>query len=275
VKKYFLLILIIIILTGCSNNPTRFERIYIKGSDTMLMLTELLAEEYMKTHPGVSIYVSSGGTESGISALIEGECNICTASRKLTAAEIQMIADKYGSVGFSYLIAKDALSIYVNPDNKVKNLSSDQIARIFSCSIKNWKEVGGDDLPIKTVIRPPNSGTYVYLKEHLLEKYDYCGDAITALTTDAVIEEVASDVSAIGFGGVGYNHSVVHLSVDGYTPTTKNIREDTYPITRYLHFYTINTATGSVKHFIDWILSPEGQKNVAKAGFISLWDISY
>jgi phosphate transport system substrate-binding protein len=275
VKKYFLLISILITLTGCSSDPAKFERIYIKGSDTMLMLTELLAEEYMKTHPGVSIYVSSGGTESGVKALIEGKCNISTASRKLTAAEIQMIADKYGSVGFSYLKAKDALSIYVNPDNNVKNLSSDQIARIFSCSIKNWKEVGGDDLPIKTVIRPPNSGTYVYLKEHLLEKYDYCKDAITALTTDAVIEEVAADVSAIGFGGVGYNHSVVHLSVDGYSPTVKNIREDKYPITRYLHFYTINTATGSVKKFIDWILSPEGQKNIEKAGFIPLWDISY
>jgi phosphate transport system substrate-binding protein len=241
----------------------------------MLMLTELLAEEYMKTHPGVSIYVSGGGTESGVRALIDGKCNISMASRKLKPSEIQMIADNYGTVGFSYLIAKDALSIYVNPDNNLKNLTSDQIGKIFSCSITNWKEVGGNDLPINTIIRPPNSGTYVYLKEHLLEKYDYCENATTALTTEAVIEEVAADVSAIGFGGVGYNHSVVHLSVDGFPPSVKNIREDKYPITRYLQFYTINTATGSVKQFIDWILSPEGQKNISKAGFIPLWDISY
>jgi len=266
---------IFFLVIGCSNNPTIFERIYIKGSDTMFLLTELLAEEYMKTHSGVSIYVSSGGTESGIRAMIDGKCNICTASRKLTPREVQMIADKYGSVGYSYLIAKDALSIYVNPNNKVKDLTSESIAKIFSCSILNWKEVGGDDLPIKTILRHPNSGTYVYLKEHLLDKYDYCKDATTALTTKAVIEEVASDISAIGYGGVGYNHSIVHLSIDGYAPTANNIREDKYPITRYLHFYTINTATGSVKAFIDWILSPEGQKNIAKAGYIPLWDISY
>ncbi len=260
---------------GCSGTPAKFERIYIKGSDTMLMLTQILAEEYMKANPGVSIYVNGGGTESGVRALIEGKCHICTASRKLTPREIQMIADRYNSIGFSYLIAKDALSIYVNPENPVSNISSKDLSGIFSCSITNWNDVGGEDLHIKTVIRPPNSGTFVYFKEHLLDKNEYCKNAITMPTTNTVIEEVSSDIAAIGFGGVGYHNSVVHLSVDGYSPTNKNIRDDKYPITRYLHFYTINTATGTVKDFIDWIISPEGQKHIAKAGFISLWDISY
>jgi phosphate transport system substrate-binding protein len=275
VKRISILLVVVLFIAGCSGNPTKFERIYIKGSDTMLMLTESLAEEYMKSHPNVSIYVSSGGTESGVRALIDGKCHISTASRKLTSSEIQMIADKYNTVGYSYLIAKDALSIYVNPENKVTDLTTKELTDIFSCSIKNWKDVGGDDMKIQTVIRPPNSGTYVYLKEHLLDRYDYCEDANTVLTTEAVIKEVASDVAAIGFGGVGYNQSISHLSIDGYTATAKNIREDKYPITRYLHFYTINTATGSVKDFIDWALSPAGQKIIAKAGFISLWDISY
>lgn len=253
----------------------KFERIYIKGSDTMLMLTELLAEEYMKTHPGVSIYVDGGGTESGVKALIDGRCHICTASRKLTPNEIQAIADKYGAVGISYLIAKDALSIYIHPDNPVVNLSRMQLAGIFSCSIENWKEVGGNDAEINPVLRPPNSGTYVYFREHILDDLDYCEEAMVKPTTEAVIEKVSSDVYAIGYGGVGYNHSVVHVAINGYDPTYRNIRDDNYPVTRYLHFYTINTATGAVKDFIDWTLSPEGQKNILKAGFISLWEISY
>ena len=274
-RKLSRILLIFLLFAACSNQPMKFERIYIKGSDTMLLLTELLAEEYMKTHPGVSIYVNGGGTESGVRALIDGRCQICTASRKLTPNEIQSIADKYGAVGISYLIAKDALSIYINPDNPVSNLTKDELAGIFSCSIENWEEVGGMDAMIDLVLRPPNSGTYVYFREHILDDMNYCEDAMVKPTTEAVIEEVSSNISAIGYGGVGYNHSVVHVAINGFDPTHRNIRDDNYPITRYLQFYTINTAKGEVKDFIDWTLSPEGQKNILKAGFISLWDISY
>ena len=89
----------------------------------MKELTENLAQEYMKQHPGISVYVEGGGTATGIRALIRGEIDICTASRNLKPDEAKVLADDYGTLGMFFLVAKDALSIYLNPNNPVKDLT--------------------------------------------------------------------------------------------------------------------------------------------------------
>lgn len=241
----------------------------------MLELTENLAEEYMKKHPGVSIYVYGGGTAEGVKALISGEVDITTASRNLKPEEAKLLADYYGTLGMFFLVAKDALSIYLNPGNPVKDLSIEQLKEIYECEITNWKELGGKDEPIVPVTRNPNSGTYLYFKEHILDGSEYCENSLVESTTRSVIEYVADNPNAIGYGGMGYGGEIIHSKINGIEPGEKNVQNDTYPITRYLHFFTTKEPTGTVKNFIDWVLTLEGQRVITESGFISLWEIPF
>ncbi|MCF8241265.1 MAG: phosphate ABC transporter substrate-binding protein [Melioribacteraceae bacterium] len=269
------LMILTIITVSCSSETYTVGTIKIKGSDTMLPLTEMLAEEYMKNHPGISIYVSGGGTTSGIKSLINGEIDICTASRNLNAGEAKTLAEYYGTIGMFFLVAKDALSVYVNEKNPVKNFTAEELAKIFSCEITNWKELGGNDEPVKVIIRPPNSGTHQYFREHILDEREYCHDAVIMPTTDQIIEEVSDSKNAIGYGGIGFQDDVIHASINGVAPSEDNARNDKYPLTRYLHFFTSKTPKGNVKEFIDWVLSPDGQKIIKASGYIPLWEISF
>lgn len=239
----------------------------------MLQLTENLAEEFMKQNPGISIYVQGGGTAEGIRSLIRSEVDICTASRNLLPEEAKALADYYGTVGLFYLVAKDALCIYVNPDNPVKNLTLEQLRKIFECKITDWNVLGGKDQKIIPVIRNLNSGTHLYFKEHVLEGAEYCDEAIVEKTTPDIINFIEENKNAIGYGSMGYKGKVVYVKIEGIEPSEKNARNDTYPITRYLHFYTSRVPKGIVKNFIDWTLSPDGQKVIKQSGFIPLWEV--
>ncbi len=241
----------------------------------MLHLTEALAREFMKDHPGISIYVEGGGTTGGVKSLISGEADIATASRSLSPDEAKTLAEYYGTLGLYYLIAKDALSIYVNKNNPVKNFSIDELKKIFTCEINSWKQLGGRDEKIIPVIRPPNSGTHHYFQEHILEGLQYCDSTVVLPTTKSVTDFIEDNENAIGYGGIGYGKDVAHASIEGIAASEENARNDKYPITRYLHFFTSKTPTGSVKNFIDWVLTPEGQAVIKEAGFIPLWEINY
>lgn len=264
-----------IIFNSCSASTTSFAVIKIQGSDTMLRLTERLAEEYMTKNPGVSIYVEGGGTASGIRALINNQADICTASRTLQPEEAKLLADYYKSVGMFYLIAKDALTIYVNPSNSVNNLTLSDLKKIYTGKITNWKQLGGNNLDILPIIRNPNSGTHIYFKEHVLEGEDYFNSVESVATTSDMIEDVLSYTNAIGYGGIVYDTEAKAVKIDGIAPSEDNSRNDKYPITRYLHFFTTNTPRGEVKNFIDWSLSAEGQRIVKSQGFIPLFGVSY
>lgn len=272
-KSFFTFILVVTISFGCSVKPVEVAIITIKGSDSMLQLTENLAEEYMKINTGISIYVYGGGTSEGVKALIRNEIDICTASRNLKPEETKDLADYYGSVGLFYLVAKDALCVYINPHNPVKNLTSDQLKRIFECKLTNWKDLGGRDQKINTVIRNLNSGTHFYFQEHILEGNEYCTEAVIEPTTRSVIEFIENNPGAIGYGSIGYKGDIVFAKIDGIEPSEKNAQNDTYPITRYLHFFTTQLPKGAVKEFVNWVLSPDGQRIVKQSGFIPLWEI--
>ena len=272
--KLFIFLSLFLIIQGCSFKPFEVTTITIKGSDSMLPLTENLAQEYMKLNPGISIYVYGGGTGIGIKSLINGEIDICTASRNLKPDEAKSLADYYGSVGVFYLIAKDALSIYVNRYNPVKNLSLEELKNIFKCDITDWSKIGGKHQVIIPVTRNVNSGTYYFFQEHVLNGEEYCEDAVVEATTSEIIEFVEKNENAIGYGSFGIKGNIAFAKIDGFEPSEKNIQNDTYPLTRYLHFFTTQVPKGNIKKFIDWVLSPEGQKIIKDSGYIPLWDVS-
>lgn len=264
-----------ILLSQCTPKPGKIEIIRIKGSDTMRSLSELLAQEYMKKRESVSIYVEGGGTAKGAEAISRGWADICTASRTLDAAESKLIAENFGAVGMSYLVAKDALSIYVHPKNIVDVISMQQLKEIYQCKKSNWIDFGGKNSKIVVVNRSPNSGTQSYFKQHVLEGEGFCSTTIIKHSYESIEKTVLENEDAICYGGFGTGNQLKTIRVDGIAPTSENIRNDRYPIIRYLYFYTVNTPRGELKRFIDWTLSSDGQRIVRQAGFIPIWEISF
>lgn len=274
-RKLFLFIIsvfLFISFSSCSLRESDVEVIRIKGSDTMLQLTRVLAAEYMSENQNVSIYVEGGGTALGAKALSNNEVSICAASRKLIPSEVRDIAKKQNKLGMAYLIAKDALSVYLNTNNPIDDLSYSALRDIFTCKITRWNELNGDYAEIQKILRPKNSGTYSYFKRYVLETENYCKkNSLTYHTTDEVVYFVAHNRYAIGYGGVAFHDSVKHAKINSVLPTVDNIRNDKYPIIRYLYFYTIDLPQGETKKFIDFVLSEEGQEIVRNSGFVSLW----
>jgi phosphate transport system substrate-binding protein len=215
--------------------------------------------------------VEGGGTASGFSALIQNDANICSASRPITPEEASRIATKYNSVGIYTTIAKDALSIYVNSDNSIKDFSMKQLGLIFGGEIKNWQELGGMDTSVLLIVRQPNSGTNLYFKEHILDGQEYGLNSHTVATNREVVNVVQQNIKAIGYGGITAGPDEMRASVDGIRASIDNVRYDLYPISRYLYLYTIKKPRGNIRKFMDWVVSREGQKIVEESGFISLW----
>jgi phosphate transport system substrate-binding protein len=270
--KFTSLIIVIIatIMLGCINQPG-VKYIKIKGSDTMRILSARWAEEYMLTHKDISIYTEGGGSLQGIKALINGEIDICNASRPMLPSEVRQLAENHNKLGIAHLVAKDALSVYTNPANPVRSLTIADLKKIFTGKAKNWKEFNGPNMAIHVINRSPNSGTFLYFREHVLNDQPYLSSATIKYSTQEVVNEVVADSAAIGYGGTAYGGEVIHIKINGVAPSIENVNNGQYPIVRYLYLYTTDTPTGHIKEFIDWILDKPGQTVVAKVGFIPLW----
>jgi phosphate transport system substrate-binding protein len=249
--------------------------ITVKGSDTMVILAQKWAEVYMKSHPEVNIQVTGGGSGVGIAALINGATDICNASRQLKPAEITKLKERYNTPGIEIPCAQDGITVYVNDANTVKVLTVQQIGDIFRGKIKNWKEVGGNDAPINLYGRENSSGTYVFFQE-MVVKGDYASNCNTLPGTAAVVNAVKKDKNGIGYGGAAYAEGVKEVAVKkdagspAFLPNAENIKAKHYPIARYLYMYMANRPTGEVKKYVDWILSPEGQKYVSEIGYFPI-----
>ncbi len=248
----------------------------IKGSDTTLPLSQLEAESYMKLNPSASITVTGGGSGVGLSSLLAGTTDIAQSSRKIKFLERQKLEDA-GKKFKEVIIAYDALAIVVNPKNKVKNLTREQLEGIFTGKITNWKEVGGEDLKIVPYSRETSSGTYEFFRESILKNKNYMNGIMSMPATGSIIQSVSQTKGAIGYVGLAYlNSSVqaIHISYDsGKTfikPSVANAQNKTYPIVRPLYYYYVLKSESKVKPFIDYILSSEGQKIVSQIGFIKI-----
>jgi len=243
------------------------EKITVKGSDTMVILSQRWAERFMSKNKGIVIQVTGGGSGTGISALINGTTDICNASRPMKSSEVKKLKERFGTLGVEIPCGKDGLSLYVNEKNPVKGLTLAQIKDIYTEKITNWKEVGGADAKIVLYSRENNSGTYVYFKDNVLKGADYSPSCQNLPGTAAVVNAVSKDVYGIGYGGAAYGKGIRELAVNGYAPTKENVANGKYPIARFLYMYVRNKPTGAMKQFIDWILSEEGQAVVAEVGY--------
>ena len=256
--------------------PGGKKTITVKGSDTMVILGQRLAERYMKEHPDVTVQVTGGGSGTGIAALQNGTTDIAQSSRPIKDKEKEGVKAKFGKDVAEFVVAKDGLSVYVHESNPVKSLSIPQLKAIYTGKIRNWKEVGGNDAPITLYSRENNSGTYVYFKEHVLDDEDFDPRAQNMPGTASVVNAVSKDKNGIGYGGVAYTKGVRDMPIkkddtsEPVAPTKETIKAGTYPLARDLYFYTAGEPTGAVKDFIDWTLSEEGQKVVEEVEYIPI-----
>jgi phosphate transport system substrate-binding protein len=251
--------------------------ITVKGSDTMVILAQKWAEVYMGKSAGTKIQVTGGGTGTGFAALQNQTTDLCNASRKIKARENEACIKAFKKRPTEHSVAIDGLSVYVSADNPLKEISVQQLEDIFTGKIKNWKEVGGNDLPITVYSRENSSGTYEFFKDHVLKGKDFAANAQTMPGTAAVLQAVAKDKNGIGYGGAAYGAGAKHLAVkadDGspaVEPTEENVVGQKYPIWRHLFIY-VNPALdkGEVAAYLKWIRSDEGQKIVKDVGYFPL-----
>lgn len=259
-----------VLITGASFMQQT--KITVKGSDTMVILAQRWAEIYMKQHPETSVQVTGGGSGVGLAALINGTTDIATSSRPIKSTEVEKLKARYNTLGVEIPCAKDGITIYLNESNKVKELSLKQLSDIYQARVTNWKQVGGEDAPIKLYGRENSSGTYAFFKDEVV-KGDYASTCQTLPGTGAVVNAVKKDQYGIGYGGAAYAVGVKHCMVKkddksaGILPTAETIAKNQYPITRYLYLYLRNRPTGDIKKFVDWILSPEAQKIITEVGY--------
>ena len=250
----------------------------IKGSDTLINLVQRLSEVYMETNPGKYIAVTGGGSGTGIAALINGKCDIADASRNMKAKEV----DQARSAGVDprrIVIALDGLSVIVNKDNPVTGLTMDQIGKIFRGEITNWKDAGGEDMPVNLYGRQSNSGTFVLFMDMVL-KGDYSPRMKRMNGNSQIVEAIKADKTGIGYVGVGYVKNAEGITVLGVASkagapyasplNSEDVNSGRYPIARPLNQYVNGEPKGDVLEFIKFELGPEGQKIVEEEGFFPI-----
>jgi phosphate transport system substrate-binding protein len=266
------LVAVLLVVMAIGFSFTSLNKITVKGSDTMVILSQKWAEVYMQKHPGTTIQVTGGGSGVGIAALINGSTDIANSSRPMKSSEVDKLKSRYSTLGVEIPCAKDGLSVYLNKANGVSELTVKQIGQIFAGKITNWKQVGGIDANIRLYGRESSSGTFAFFKDNVV-KTDYSPSCQTLPGTAAIVNAVKKDKLGIGYGGAAYAEGVKDCKVKkddkspGIAPTAETIKNKTYPITRYLYMYLKSRPTGETKAFIDWILSAEGQKIITSVGY--------
>ncbi|HNX24563.1 MAG TPA: phosphate ABC transporter substrate-binding protein [Spirochaetota bacterium] len=270
IKKIFFIgcsaVLAASLLTACSRDASK--KIVIKGSTTVLPVTQKTAEEYRKLNK-VSITIEGSGSGNGIKALIDGTCDIANSSREIKAEELKSAAEK-GRIVKEITLAVDMIIPVVNPSNSVKNISMAQLKAIYDGSITNWKQLGGKDENIVVISRDTSSGTYEIWHEKVMKKTDVRKDALLQASNGAIVSAVAGNPKALGYVGYGYiDSSIKALTVDKVEITIENGKSGKYPISRNLYMYIDeNKLSPEAQKYIDFVLSAEGQKLVKEAGFI-------
>jgi phosphate transport system substrate-binding protein len=266
----------LVVFSAACGGPGEGEQhrpVTVKGSDTMVILAQSWAENYMKEHSGLTVQVTGGGSGVGIAALINGGTDICEASRPMKDSEKQQAKSRRGKEVKEIPVALDGLAIYVSESNPIQFFTEPQLKAIYTGKITNWRELGGKDGRIVTYGRDNSSGTYQFFKEHVLNNEDFARDVQTLPGTGAIVNAVSKDSASIGYGGIAYASGIRVVPVrrddksDAVLPTLATVKSGQYALSRNLFFYTLGDPAGDVKAFIDWVLGPEGQKLCETVGY--------
>ncbi|MDP2797008.1 MAG: phosphate ABC transporter substrate-binding protein [Methanoregula sp.] len=275
-------------VAGCTDNakktgevpPLQMQSIKVSGSTTVLPIAQKAAEAYMATHPNADIQISGGGSGVGVQQIGEKTVDIGMSSRDLKATE----NTKYPDL-IKHIVAKDGIAIVVNPKNEIKGIQAAAVADIYAGKITSWTQVPGAHMPdtnnqIVVIGRDSASGTREFFDTHangILKGTPPTKSMLEKNSNGAVSQTIAQTPGAIGYVSIGFvDKSVKALPIwwndpsKAVEPTKENVLSGVYPINRELFMFTNGQPTGLVKDYIDFILSPDGQKIAVSEGYVSL-----
>jgi len=246
------------------------EKIVIKGSDTLgAKMVPQLAEAYKAAGNDVDFEIAAEGSSVAFTSLLSGTAVIGMSSRDVKDQEKNEFVAA-GKELKEHVAGADMIAVVVNKGSSVRELTKDQIEGIFTGDITNWNQVGGSDSPISVYTRNTSSGTYKSFQKLAMNKRDYGVDTQKLAGNEQIAQEVAKNVSGIGYVGLAYakNEGIKSVKVDGVPAKPRKV--DEYPIARKLFYYTIGDPAGEAGKFLTWATtSEEAAKIVASVGFIS------
>jgi phosphate transport system substrate-binding protein len=265
-------LIIAVLAAGCTQQPGEGQKTTLKvtGSTTVLPIAQKAADAYMNDHASTDIQVTGGGSSVGVQAIGEGTADIGMSSRALKSEENA----KYPNLQ-STVVASDGIAIIVNKENTVNGLTLAQLRGIYNGTVTNWKAVGGPDQVIVVVGRDSASGTREFFWESVMKKENFTATQLEKNSNGAIKQTIVQTPGAIGYVGLGYVDSEIHsvpIMVNG-TPvdaTVATVLSGKYPISRPLLMITQGPPSGIAKSYLDFILSPAGQKIITDEGFVPL-----
>jgi phosphate transport system substrate-binding protein len=249
----------------------------VKGSDTLLMLSQRWAEAFMDENPEAVVQVTGGGSGVGIKSLIEGTTDVANASRPIKDKEREEAKGKGVEVN-EVAVAVDGICFIVNPANPVTEATIDQLGDIYRGKAKDWGALGGSG-KIMCYGRQSTSGTYDFVKKNVLNKDDYRADIQEMQGNSLLCDSVARDENGIAYVGYGYaakrdDVKILAVKADDASgavkPTHEAVASMEYPISRYLFCYINGKAEGVTRAFLAFALSDEGQKIVEEVEYVAL-----
>ncbi|MEH7335310.1 phosphate ABC transporter substrate-binding protein [Neobacillus drentensis] len=232
----------------------------VSGSSAMQPLVAAAAEEFMANNPKVDVQVNAGGSGTGLSQVAEGSVQIGNsdvfAEEKEGIPADQLVDHKVAVVG---------ITAAVNPDVGIKDISKDNLIKVFTGKITNWKDVGGKDQKIVLVNRPDASGTRAVFNKFALDGATPA-EGITEDSSNTVKKIVNETAGAVGYLAFSYftDDKVTPLSIDGVEPTDENVQSGKFPVWAYEHSYTKGEPTGVTKAFLDYLMSDDVQNTLLK-----------
>lgn len=247
----------------------------IDGSPSMASCSQRLAEWYRNNHADASFTVGHSGPNKGIAALVDGKAEIAQSSRQVLGGEIGALRDKRGAKFVQIPVATEVVGILVHPSNPIHELSIFDLRQVLSGTVKNWKQVGGYDAPIKIYGRDESSDSKEFIEGEFMGDEGITSSAETFPKNSELYAAVARDKNGIGYGSVNLalaqNVKFIAIKASssgiGFSPTTDNIREHHYPLVRPLYFIFAGEPSGEVRRFAEWVLSAQGQLVVEAAEF--------
>lgn len=234
------------------------------GSTSMEKVIGALSESYMAANKDVTVNYNPTGSGAGITAVQEGTCDIGLSSRALK--------DEEKAAGLKEtVLAYDGIAIIVHPDNPVSDLSIEQIAKLYTGEITNWKDVGGSDAEVVLIGREAASGTRDGF-ESITGTKDKCQYRQELTSTGDVITAVSQNPDAIGYASLAaIKDSVKALSVDGVTPSETTVKDGSYPVQRPFVLVTVEgkALSAAAQSFFDYATSADAADIIAKAGAVA------
>ena len=246
--------------------------IRIDGSTTVGPIVDAFVGAFNETMPDLKFSVKKTGSGDGAAALIDGHCEIAAMSRFMKPDEYRK-AVAAGKMPVPFTICMDSVCLIVHPSNPVRNLTKEQVMKIYTGAITNWREVGGPNLAIVAISRDTSSGTYEVFHQLALDSEKLGSKIEYANSNPQIFTRVSTTQGAIGYVGLGFvTNGVEAVRYENVMPTKATIADGRYKLSRPLFLFTDGYPDfGSpLLAFCNFFLSEEGQEIIEAKGFIPL-----